>query len=56
MLDDDGLSHTSLENKENITLAETKIINLLRLKEESWRLKCRAIWIEASENNTKLFE
>ena len=45
----------SLESKEAMVLLEGRRNSLLLDKEEAWRLKSRAIWLECGDENTKFF-
>ena len=45
----------SLESKEILTRLEGMHNSLLLEKEEAWRLKSRAIWLESGDDNTKNF-
>ena len=51
----DSLGFTSSAKKDQLTQLEMEKIKLLIQKEETWRLKSRAIWLEAADNNTKFF-
>ena len=46
-----GLS--SQESKEALTRLEGRRNTLLLVREEAWRLKSRAIWLECGDDNTK---
>ena len=45
----------SQDSKEVLTRLEGRRNTLLGEKEESWRLKSRALWLECGDNNTKFF-
>ena len=44
------------DSRVGIRELESKRSVLLRDKEESWRLKSRVIWLQASDENTKCFQ
>jgi len=43
------------DEKEQITFLVRRKEDLLRLEEEDWHLKSRAIWIRGGDRNTKIF-
>ena len=51
----DGGGLISQFTKEVLTRLEGRKNTLLCEKEESWRLKSRALWLECGDNNTKNF-
>ena len=50
-----GGGFLTLESKEAMVLLEGRRNTLLLEKEEEWRLKSRAIWLECGDDNTKFF-
>ena len=51
----EGGGFTSQESKEALTRLEGRRNTLLLEREEAWRLKSRAIWLECGDDNTKFF-
>lgn len=51
----DGGGLISQESKEDLTRLEGRRNTLLSEKEETWRLKSRAIWLACGDDNTKFF-
>ena len=51
----DGGGFLTNESKEIWSRLEGRHIALLLEKEEAWRLKSRAIWLESGDDNTKFF-
>ena len=45
----------SLASKEAVTRLEGRRNTILLEREEAWRLKSRAIWLESGDENTKFF-
>ena len=55
ILDAEGGGMLTVESKEVFTALEGRRKMLLQDKEETWRLKSRAIWLESGDDNTKFF-
>ena len=53
--DGEGGGFLSHETKEDLSKLEVRRTTLLMEKEEAWRLKSRAIWLESGDDNTKFF-
>jgi len=53
--DSEGGGFRSQEEKEDLIRKEERRNILLKEKEETWRLKSRAIWLESGDENTKFF-
>jgi len=53
--DSDGGGFRSQEEKEALIRKEERRNTLLQEKEETWRLRSRAIWLESGDDNTKFF-
>jgi len=51
----DGGGFLSAESKEILVRLEGKHNIILLEKEEAWRLKSRAVWLESGDDNTKFF-
>ena len=51
----EGGGFSTLDSKEALTRLEGRRTTLLLEKEEAWRLKSRAIWLECGDDNTKKF-
>ena len=49
-----GVLHTQ-DDKENLISLESTRNKILKEREEVWRLKRRAIWMECGDDNTKFF-
>ena len=47
---------STTESKFRLLQLEKKRIKLLKEKEETWRLKRRAIWLESGDENTKFLQ
>jgi len=54
--DSDGGGLGTLEDKEDLVRKEGRRNILLQEKEETWRLKSRAVWLECGDENTKFFQ
>ena len=52
----DGIGFQSTEAKDHLIKLEIEKPKLLRKQEEEWRLKSRAIWPKAGDDNTKFFQ
>jgi len=55
MYDSDGGGLISQDSKDTLSRLEGRRNTLLCVKEESWRLKSRAIWLKSGDDNTKFF-
>jgi len=55
MYESEGGGLISPESKEALTRLEGRRNSLLCEKEETWRLKSRAIWLSSGDDNTKFF-
>ena len=51
----EGGGFSSLDSKEPLIRLEGRRTSLLLEKEEAWRLKSRALWLECGDDNTKFF-
>eukprot|EP00253_Pinus_taeda_P002123 PITA_02123 len=54
--DDRNLGFTSHAEKSKLIALELQKDQILKEKEESWRLKSRAIWLKAGDENTKFYQ
>eukprot|EP00253_Pinus_taeda_P001842 PITA_01842 len=52
----DLLGYSNEDVRAQLFALETEKAKLLRQKEEDWRLKIRAIWLQACDENTKFFQ
>lgn len=55
MLDDRNLGFTSVDDKAHLMELENRKARILKEREESWRLKSRAIWLQAGDDNRRFF-
>lgn len=55
MLDDRNLGFTSVDDKAHLMELENRKARILKEREESWRLKSRAIWLQAGDDNIRFF-
>jgi len=53
--DEEGGGHLNSSAKEILSGLEGRRNTLLREREESWRLKSRALWVKSGDDNTKFF-
>lgn len=53
LYEEEGGGLLMLASKEHLTRLEGRRNTLLQEREESWRLKSRAIWLECGDENTK---
>lgn len=56
MLDDRDLRFTSVDDRAHLIELENQKARILKEREESWRLKSKAIWLQAGDDNTRFFQ
>lgn len=56
LMDDRNLGFTSAEEKNKLIKLEMQKDKILKEREEAWRLKSRAIWLKAGDDNTRFFQ
>lgn len=56
LLDEQGLGFTSEATKSHLLELEAQWSKILKEREETWHLRSWAIWLQASDENTKFFQ
>lgn len=55
LTDEQGRGYTSITAKLHLVNLETQRLKILLDREETWRLRSKAIWLQAGDGNTKFF-
>eukprot|EP00253_Pinus_taeda_P006605 PITA_06605 len=55
LMDEQGRGYTYIAAKLHLVVLETQRSRILLDQEETWRVKSRAIWLQAADGNTKFF-